>query len=100
MGKNKWRRSVADVVARLVAALEPDDVVLGGGNVRHLKELPPGCRAGDNANAFLGGFRLWENSGNSDIRMSAQGNKTILRARNKENGIGNNDRVSHHSSAH
>lgn len=63
MGKKKWRHSVADVVARLVAALEPDDVVLGGGNVRHLKELPAGCRAGDNANAFLGGFRLWENSG-------------------------------------
>jgi len=59
-GKSKWRRHVADVVARLIAALEPDDVVLGGGNAKELKELPPGCRAGDNANAFLGGFRLWE----------------------------------------
>jgi polyphosphate glucokinase len=59
-GKKKWRRLVADVVERLVAALEPDDVVLGGGNVKNLKELPPGCRVGDNANAFLGGFRLWE----------------------------------------
>ena len=59
-GKKKWRQSVADVVARLVAALEPDDVVLGGGNVNNLKELRPGCRAGENANAFLGGFRLWE----------------------------------------
>jgi polyphosphate glucokinase len=59
-GKRKWRRYVTDVVARLVAALEPDDVVLGGGNVKQLKELPPGCRAGDNVNAFLGGFRLWE----------------------------------------
>jgi polyphosphate glucokinase len=58
-GKRKWRRHVADVVAGFVAALEPDDVVLGGGNVRKLKELPPGCRAGDNANAFVGGFRLW-----------------------------------------
>src|SRR6516164_6507887 len=58
-GKKKWRRDVADVVARLIAALEPDDVVLGGGNVRNLQELPPGCRLGDNANAFLGGFRLW-----------------------------------------
>jgi polyphosphate glucokinase len=48
------------VVARLVAALEPDDVVLGGGNVNNLKELPPGCRRGENAYAFLGGFRLWE----------------------------------------
>ena len=59
-GKRKWRQRVADVVARLVAAPEPDDVVLGGGNVKNLKELPPGCRAGENANAFLGGFRLWE----------------------------------------
>jgi polyphosphate glucokinase len=58
-GKKRWRECVADVVARLAAALEPDDVVLGGGNVKNLKELPPGCRAGDNANAFLGGFRLW-----------------------------------------
>jgi polyphosphate glucokinase len=59
-GKKKWRRHVADVVALLTAALEPDDVVLGGGNVKKLKELPPGCRAGNNANAFRGGFRLWE----------------------------------------
>ena len=58
-GKKKWRECVADVVAKLVAALEPDDVVLGGGNVKNLKKLPPGCRAGDNANAFLGGFRIW-----------------------------------------
>jgi polyphosphate glucokinase len=59
-GKKKWRENVADVVAKLVAALEPDDVVLGGGNVKNLKELPASCRAGNNANAFLGGFRLWE----------------------------------------
>ncbi len=63
VGKKKWRRFVADVVARLIAALEPDDVVLGGGNVKKLRELPAGCRAGDNANAFLGGFRLWEEAG-------------------------------------
>jgi polyphosphate glucokinase len=59
-GKKKWRRDVADVVARLIAALEPDDTVLGGGNVKKLKTLPPRCRVGDNANAFRGGFRLWE----------------------------------------
>jgi polyphosphate glucokinase len=59
-GLHKWRRHVADVVKLLVAALEPDDVVLGGGNVKKLTELPPGCRAGDNANAFIGGLRLWE----------------------------------------
>jgi polyphosphate glucokinase len=59
-GVDKWRRHVADVVKLLVAALQPDDVVLGGGNVKQLKELPPGTRAGDNANAFSGGFRLWQ----------------------------------------
>jgi len=59
-GRRKWRRNVEDVVTRLIAALEPEDVVLGGGNVKHLDKLPPGCRAGENANAFLGGFRLWE----------------------------------------
>jgi polyphosphate glucokinase len=58
-GRKAWRKHVADVVARLSAALVPDEVVLGGGNVRKLKTLPPRCRAGDNANAFTGGFRLW-----------------------------------------
>jgi polyphosphate glucokinase len=59
-GKKKWRKHVADVVAYLIAALQPIDVVLGGCNVHKLKELPPGCRSGDNANAFLGGFRMWD----------------------------------------
>ena len=59
-GKKKWRRHVADVVTRFIAALEPDDTVIGGGNVKKLEALPPHCRAGDNANAFRGGFRLWE----------------------------------------
>jgi polyphosphate glucokinase len=60
LGKAKWQSHVADVVALLIAALEPDDVVLGGGNVKLLEKLPAGCRVGDNANAFAGGFRLWE----------------------------------------
>jgi predicted NBD/HSP70 family sugar kinase len=60
LGKKKWRRHVAFLVARLIAALHPDDVVLGGGDAKKLKTLPPGCRAGDNKNAFLGGFRMWE----------------------------------------
>ena len=60
VGVKRWRDYVGDVVARLVAALEPDYLVLGGGNVHKLKKLPPNCRAGENANAFRGGFRLWE----------------------------------------
>jgi polyphosphate glucokinase len=59
-GKKKWRRSVADVIQRLMVAIEPDEVVLGGGNAKKLKEVPQGCRIVENANAFQGGFRLWE----------------------------------------
>jgi polyphosphate glucokinase len=58
-GKKKWRKDVLDVVEKLTLALEPDEVVLGGGNVKKLKVLPPNCRPGDNFNAFLGGFRMW-----------------------------------------
>jgi len=60
LGQKKWERAVRDVIARLIAALEPEDVVLGGGNVNNLTKLPPRCRTGDNANAFVGGFRLWQ----------------------------------------
>ena len=46
----------------MIQAVLPDDVVLGGGNAKKLTKLPKGCRAGNNANAFLGGFRLWESA--------------------------------------
>lgn len=58
-GKKKWRQSVSDVVARVKAALQPDYIVIGGGNVDELGELPENCRRGDNTLAFKGGFRLW-----------------------------------------
>ena len=58
-GKKKWRKYVLDTVQRLSTALEPDEIVLGGGNVKLLKKLPKKCRQGDNANAFVGGFQLW-----------------------------------------
>jgi polyphosphate glucokinase len=59
-GKKKWREHVAFMIERFTAAIHPDEVVVGGGNAKKLKELPPGCRLGDNSNAFIGGFRLWE----------------------------------------
>src|SRR5580704_3143568 len=62
LGKKCWRRAVFDVVERLTTAFEVDYVVLGGGNVAKLKHLPPHARAGNNANAFTGGFRLWTES--------------------------------------
>ena len=63
LGKEKWRREVADVVKQFVAALEPDYVVLGGGNAEKLGRLPQKARLGDNANAFKGGFKLWDTRG-------------------------------------
>lgn len=63
IGKKKWRKRVNDVVERFRAAFLVDYVVLGGGNVRLLDELPEGARRGDNANAFAGGFRLWAEGG-------------------------------------
>ncbi len=60
VGKKKWKRAVFETVEQLSAAIEPDEVVLGGGSVDDLDELPEGCRRGENENAFLGGFRLWD----------------------------------------
>jgi polyphosphate glucokinase len=63
LGKKRWRRHVAKVVEELKNALEADYVVLGGGNAKLLKKLPPGAQLGDNSTAFTGGFRLWEEPG-------------------------------------
>jgi polyphosphate glucokinase len=60
LGKKKWRRHVARVTEQLKNALEADYVVLGGGNAKLLKTLPPDSRLGGNATAFTGGFRLWD----------------------------------------
>jgi len=64
LGRGRWRRLVNDVVREFVAAFLVDDVVLGGGNVKKLSQLPKGCRAGANTNAFVGGCRLWESDWN------------------------------------
>lgn len=76
-GMKKWRGYVADAVARLIAALEPEEVVLGGGNVKKLDELPALCRAGNNADAFAGGFRLWGMEiGNATSNTTTRGETT------------------------
>jgi predicted NBD/HSP70 family sugar kinase len=62
LGRSRWRKMVGEIVGELVAAFLVDDVVLGGGNVKKLSKPPKGCRAGENSNAFLGGFRLWDNT--------------------------------------
>lgn len=60
LGRKKWQEEVAAIMDLFRTALQPDYIVLGGGNAQLLKNLPPDARLGDNANAFLGGFRLWE----------------------------------------
>jgi polyphosphate glucokinase len=62
LGRKKWRKHVGIVIAMFKFALQADYVVLGGGNARLIKKLPPDTRLGDNANAFRGGFRLWQKS--------------------------------------
>ena len=70
-GRKKWKKEVADVVKHFVAALEPDYVVLGGGNAEKLGSLPQKARLGDNANAFKGGFRLWDMRGKMLLPQTA-----------------------------
>jgi len=74
MGKRRWRRMVHEIVPRLRDAFQVDDVVIGGGNSKQLKDLPPGTRRGDNKNAFAGGFRLW-----TDPRAGRRSRRTIHR---------------------
>jgi polyphosphate glucokinase len=86
LGTTRWRKNVASCIASLIGGLLPDDVVLGGGNVKNLKELPPGCRAGSNTNAFRGGFRLWEEA--HDRRGFTQGNSRMIHAGEKGQRLG------------
>lgn len=70
LGKKKWRGEVGDIVKHFVAALEPDYVVLGGGNAEKLGRLPRKTRLGDNANAFEGGFKLWDTAATKSRRTN------------------------------
>jgi polyphosphate glucokinase len=60
LGNKKWRKHVEKIITTFLERVHADDIVLGGGEVKNLKRLPKGCRIGNNANAFIGGFRLWE----------------------------------------
>jgi hypothetical protein len=75
LGAKKWRKVVTQVVEQLSAVLEADYVVLGGGNVRKLKRLPKNVRRGNNRNAFVGGVRLWEQSGENMLVLRGRGRR-------------------------
>jgi len=85
-GKKGWRRAVERVVTSLTSAFVADYVVIGGGNAKNVKDLPPGSRLGHNLTAFRGGFRLWSAedvwvlaaSGGDSPQPTAQGALRVL----------------------
>ena len=83
LGIKKWRTFVREVVARLIPALELDDVVIGGGNVNKLDKLPPGWRAGDNSLAFRGGFLLWTKEGRRKMYACSKSSSRSSRMKKK-----------------
>lgn len=60
LGRKRWEKAVHEIVGAFADALQPDYVVIGGGNADDLVKLPPNTQRGDNDNAFVGGFRLWD----------------------------------------
>jgi polyphosphate glucokinase len=71
-GRKRWRKYVERMATRLLSGLLLDDIVLGGGNAKELKRLPPGCRLGDNRDAFAGGFLLWGAAQTQDLGDTAR----------------------------
>jgi len=94
-GKKKWRASVKQVLERFTSALLLDDTVISGGNTKKLKELPPGCRLGDNSFAFLGGYRMWEPA---SVRMALASPQRVSVAANKKSESKKEQALEHDSS--
>ncbi|HKU40938.1 MAG TPA: ROK family protein [Polyangiales bacterium] len=102
LGEDAWRAQVEDVAVRLKAAMQADDLVIGGGNSNRLRPpLPAGARLGNNDNAFLGGFALWETSRTPHVPSKAR-TVEVLRAASRsdvvvlfdvDNTLLDNDRV-------
>jgi hypothetical protein len=88
LGKRKWRSEVDKIVTGFVRRVHVDDVVLGGGQVKKLKKLPEGCREGSNDNAFIGGFRLWEQASAAERKPRAKVLRLRLRKQRKSAGRG------------
>lgn len=78
LGRKKWEVHVHNVVKKFKAALFADYVVLGGGNVKKMHKLPDLTLRGDNANALVGGERLWQvSAGGANLDMGTQWVKSV-----------------------
>jgi len=72
LGRKKWQEHVSNIVQQLRDALQAEEVVLGGGNAKKLRKLPPDTRLGENANAFVGGFRIWKEEPRARARAASR----------------------------
>lgn len=79
-GPKKWSHHFNRVITFINGVFHADSIVIGGGNAKKLKNLPPVCRIGSNADAFVGGFRLWEESAAS---QDAKGTMDVVGGREK-----------------
>lgn len=86
-GKARWKKNVFETVEILTAAILPDYIVLGGGNAKKIEELPPACIAGNNANAFIGGFRMWEGPADRRATPDPSVKKTAQARRQKKKPV-------------
>jgi len=75
VGALSWEKTVHEIVRHLVAAFRTDSVVIGGGNAKLLRRLPPGARRGSNDRAFAGGARLW---GDGAVRAKSRKHTWVL----------------------
>jgi len=82
-GKKRWRRHVFEIVPKLKEAFQVDEVVIGGGNSKQLRVLPPGCRRGDNRHAFTGGFRMFKDAAPMRPRWAAGATKRTKRRKRR-----------------
>jgi polyphosphate glucokinase len=83
-GKKRWRKSVLDIIEILQAAFICDYVLLGGGNSKYMKELPPNVILGANSNAVEGGLRLWQKPDELKVLEDAPRIKSSKRPRNRK----------------
>ena len=65
-GLDAWRAVVLEAGSVFKAAFLAEYVVFGGGNAKHIRELPEGFRKGGNHNAYFGGQRLWHDAHHAD----------------------------------
>lgn len=72
LGPKKWRDVVHAIVPSLKAAMMVDYVVLGGGSVKKIDELPDGVRRGHNRTVVEGGRKLWEELPDPTQKAGAQ----------------------------